>query len=360
MMGMEYEFHKGGFLGIDYNGRHVMLQARAPSLRLRHIISRTATTQLPLNPCTLLAKPLPLHTHTITHLSQTSHSPLTHPSRPSNTSHRSPIARPSLSLHTRAQVSTFGVSPQLVRSRMQTESSSDTLAHVQSALAAASVAGTRPLVAAGVDYLDRLKGVSLKLLAWEALLTNYPKFQKGYVLVQVCLGMRNQNGLSSSPEIRAEIESIAKRINEHFPGSVCLEVVEDISCAERLQLWQLADVFVSTAIREAGACSRPRAHTYLPRCMNHRDGSSRVCDSESSSYMWSCRRLAVNIWPLEYVFCRGHAKLPAGSLVLSEFTGSPSPLAPLPEIATPLTATTRTLLQQPSHRAPRTYNETRV
>jgi len=203
MMGLEYEFHKGGFLGIDYNGRHVMLQ-----------------------------------------------------------------------------VSTFGVSPQLVRSRMQTESSSDTLAHVQSALAAASVAGTRPLVAAGVDYLDRLKGVSLKLLAWEALLTNYPKFQKGYVLVQVCLGMRNQNGLSSSPEIRAEIESIAKRINDHFPGSVCLEVVEDISCAERLQLWQLADVFVSTAIREA-----------------------------------------VNIWPLEYVFCRGHAKLPAGSLVLSEFTG---------------------------------------
>ena len=31
------------------------------------------------------------------------------------------------------------------------------------------------MLLSGVDYLDRFKGVQLKLLAWESLLTNYPK-----------------------------------------------------------------------------------------------------------------------------------------------------------------------------------------
>ena len=26
MLGLEYEFHKGGYLGVEYEGRHVMLQ----------------------------------------------------------------------------------------------------------------------------------------------------------------------------------------------------------------------------------------------------------------------------------------------------------------------------------------------
>ena len=46
------------------------------------------------------------------------------------------------------------------------------------------------------------------------------------------------------------------------------------------QLWQMADVHICTAIREA-----------------------------------------VNIWPLEYVFCRDLARLAPGALILSEFTG---------------------------------------
>ena len=36
-----------------------------------------------------------------------------------------------------------------------------------------------------VDYLDRLKGVAPKLLAWEALLKDYPHYRQGHVLLQV-------------------------------------------------------------------------------------------------------------------------------------------------------------------------------
>ena len=45
---------------------------------------------------------------------------------------------------------------------------------------------------AGVDYLDRFKGVQLKLLAWEAMLAAYPRYRAGHTLVQVMVASRNQ------------------------------------------------------------------------------------------------------------------------------------------------------------------------
>ena len=51
------------------------------------------------------------------------------------------------------------------------------------------------------------------------MLTDYPRYRAGYVLVQICLGSRNQNGLAASPQIRAEIEAIATRINGTYPGA---------------------------------------------------------------------------------------------------------------------------------------------
>jgi len=44
----------------------------------------------------------------------------------------------------------------------------------------------------GVDYLDRLKGVTPKLLAWEALLRDYPHYRTGHVFLQVVIGARNK------------------------------------------------------------------------------------------------------------------------------------------------------------------------
>jgi len=203
MLGLNYEFKKGGFLGLEYDGRHVMLQ-----------------------------------------------------------------------------VSTFGISPELVQHHMASPPTDAAITNMLAALERKSNGGAAPVVVAGVDFLDRLKGVALKLLAWEALLTEYPKYQKGHIMVQVCLGSRNQNGLAASPEIRAEIMGIADRINAAFPGAVHVEIVSFLSASARTKIWEHAHVHLCTAIREA-----------------------------------------VNTMPLEYVYTRHQAGLSAGVLVLSEFTG---------------------------------------
>ena len=95
------------------------------------------------------------------------------------------------------QVSTFGVSSPLLQKHMEPP----VVAHARGELQpldtfleahAKANGGQAPTLLAGVDYLDRFKGVQLKLLAWERLLQHYPKYQRGHVLVQICLASRNQ------------------------------------------------------------------------------------------------------------------------------------------------------------------------
>tara|TARA_B100000524_G_scaffold157892_1_gene80053 strand:- start:1626 stop:2852 length:1227 start_codon:yes stop_codon:yes gene_type:complete len=213
MLGLENEFKRGGFLGIEYGGRHVMVQ-----------------------------------------------------------------------------VSTFGVSPDLLKTRMDPdldEAAYEELNGIERAVAKVEANGggrrrdAAPVVLAGVDYLDRFKGIQLKLLAWEALLTNYPRFRTGHVFVQILLASRNQVNLVRDADVlREEIATIVKRITQKFPHSVHLEEKMKLSTAARLRIWQQATVVVFSAIREA-----------------------------------------VNVFPLEYVATRALAQLPAGVAVLSEFSG---------------------------------------
>ena len=95
------------------------------------------------------------------------------------------------------------------------------LAAVNEAIdAKAAREGKPPVLLCGVDYLDRLKGVSLKLLAWEALLDDYPKYRRGHTLVQICLRSRNKSALSgSAAEVQAELGQVACRINGRYPGT---------------------------------------------------------------------------------------------------------------------------------------------
>eukprot|EP00900_Chrysochromulina_parva_P021437 jgi/Chrpa1/3927/Chrysochromulina_OHIO_Genome00015594-RA len=209
MLGLEYEFRRGGFLGVEYGGRHVMVQ-----------------------------------------------------------------------------VSTFGVSSPLLQKHMEPP----VVVHARGELQpldtfleahAKANGGQAPTLLAGVDYLDRFKGVQLKLLAWERLLQHYPKYQRGHVLVQICLASRNQVKLvRDANEVQTEVEAIVRRIQARYPGAIYYELRGDISTGTRMRLWQMAEVAVFSAVREA-----------------------------------------VNVWPLEYVLTRSFAKVPAGVLVLSEFSG---------------------------------------
>lgn len=188
--------------------------------------------------------------------------------------------------HVIVQVSTFGVSPSLLENHLPDRlappaaaSTRDELKDLRAELDAPAASPRRLL--AGVDYLDRFKGVQLKLLAWEAMLAAYPRYRAGHTLVQVMVASRNQVKLvADARDVRADIETIVRRIRASYPGALHYAEVERLSLAARMQLWQMSDVIVYSTVREA-----------------------------------------VNAHPLEYVVARAAGKLPAGVAVLSEFSG---------------------------------------
>ena len=91
------------------------------------------------------------------------------------------------------------------------------------------------IVMCGLDRLELLSGVILKLRALERLLTRYPGLRNKVVLVQVVLShpgegraMRSYvNDLGGEDwvseqylRIREEVRSTVRRINTSFPGHV--------------------------------------------------------------------------------------------------------------------------------------------
>ena len=209
LLGLEHEYKQGGFLGVEYGGRHIMVQ-----------------------------------------------------------------------------VSTFGVSPILLKRHMLPPLSTAAQAELEPMRRALEVSeqngcSSSKTIIAGVDYLDRFKGVALKLLAWEGLLQDYPKYRNGYVFVQIILSSRNQTKfVADAADVGVGISAIVNRINGKYPGVVHLEMKENFSLAARLLLWLKTNVYVNAAIREG-----------------------------------------VNAHPLEYLFARNLGGVPAGVTIMSEFSG---------------------------------------
>jgi len=71
-------------------------------------------------------------------------------------------------------------------------------------------------IIAGIDVAQRLSGVSLKLLAFERLLTDYPVWQPKVVLLQRCLipGNRRVDEADTLREVRALVQRIKARFGE--------------------------------------------------------------------------------------------------------------------------------------------------
>jgi trehalose-6-phosphate synthase len=107
------------------------------------------------------------------------------------------------------------------------------------------------IIISGVDIAQRLSGVSLKLLAYEKLLSDYPIWQERVVLVQKCL-IPNSRRSDEINTIR-ELRYLVRRIKEKF-GPKVIDYEElagsSVPIDQRLALWKTADVIMATPIRE--------------------------------------------------------------------------------------------------------------
>ncbi|OGE58037.1 hypothetical protein PENARI_c001G10002 [Penicillium arizonense] len=97
------------------------------------------------------------------------------------------------------------------------------------------------------DRLDAPGGVKHKLLAYERFLKRYPKWRHTVVLIQVI------SAAPEIPELGAEVSKIATRINARYSTVAHQPLVllqEDINYSQFIALLSVADIFLSTTLRE--------------------------------------------------------------------------------------------------------------
>jgi len=135
------------------------------------------------------------------------------------------------------------------------------------------------IIIGGVDVCQRLSGTSLKLLAYERLLQDYPSWQNRVVLVERLLipGSRQ----ADEELCLGEIRGLVKRICDKF-GAPVMDYEEingtSLPMDQRLALWKASEVLMATPIREG---------------LNH--------------------------WPMEYIFSHKEPDTP-GVVIVSEFS----------------------------------------
>jgi len=136
------------------------------------------------------------------------------------------------------------VEPKMVEAALKLPSVSDKVAAIRDQ-------HKSRIVIVGVDIAQRLSGISLKLLAFERFLTDYPIWQEKVVMVQKCLlpSTRREDEDKSIKEVRY----LVNRIKEKFGPFVidCEEIAgSSLPIVERLALWKISDVLIVTPIRE--------------------------------------------------------------------------------------------------------------
>lgn len=135
------------------------------------------------------------------------------------------------------------------------------------------------MIIGGLDIGQRLSGISLKFLAFERLLQDYPMWQNKVVMVQRVLLPNSR--LSDEANTVRELRFLVKRITDTFGPSV-MDYQETVGTSmpmdQRLALWRAADVLMLTPIREG---------------LNH--------------------------WPMEYIYTRKEPA-PPGVVIASEFS----------------------------------------
>lgn len=156
-----------------------------------------------------------------------------------------------------------GIEPSIVKSRLGSSSVQETAARMAQAL---SIKGRTVL--GGVEWLSSMQGIAIKLMAFESLLENYPKYRGDVTLLQVGVPVIGR-GSDVDADVAGACREIALRIRQRF-GAASLHYMEvgftpsegqpatsalDISAADwcvstRVAVWTLLDVLVVTATRD--------------------------------------------------------------------------------------------------------------
>ncbi|KAJ8555162.1 hypothetical protein K7X08_012658 [Anisodus acutangulus] len=103
----------------------------------------------------------------------------------------------------------------------------------------------------GVDDMDIFKGISLKLLAFELLLSQHPHKRGELVLVQIANPARGRG--KDVQEVRAETYATVKRINQKFGRTGYEPVIlvdKPLQFYERIAYYAIAGCCLVTAVRD--------------------------------------------------------------------------------------------------------------
>ena len=103
-------------------------------------------------------------------------------------------------------------------------------------------------VVASIDMLEGLKGVPLKLLAFEHFLLSRPERAKRVVLM--LRGIVPDARPDDYQACVREVTALVERINARFAGAVIFEERAEVALAERLALWAITSVLLVTSVRE--------------------------------------------------------------------------------------------------------------
>jgi trehalose 6-phosphate synthase/phosphatase len=166
----------------------------------------------------------------------------------------------------------IGIDPDELRQLMQTPAA---VAEFESLTQ--SYAGKKLIL--GVDRLDYTKGLVEKLLAYEDLLRNHPRWSREAVLIQVAAPSRMS--VDEYQQLKRQVDELVGRINGKYGSSDHTPIVyinQNIDRDRIVGMYRAADVALVTPVRDG-----------------------------------------MNLVALEYVAARGPA---GGHLILSEFTGA--------------------------------------
>ncbi|RLN02569.1 hypothetical protein BBJ28_00025960, partial [Nothophytophthora sp. Chile5] len=152
---------------------------------------------------------------------------------------------------------------------------------------------------AGCDTIERLKGIPSKMLAFDGFLSRCPDFIGKAVLVQKGIHRRGRvtDYNQSKREIELAVQAINSKYQELAQGNVVdYEEVDEFPFKERVALWRVADVQITTVLRD-GLNTTP--FEYI---VTHKTSPGVLILSEfSGSSRLLSGALTVNPWELDQV-----------------------------------------------------------